>query len=127
MSKLSLKKADPYPGGKPVHIDTIEWFISTKDLCEVLVWLRDQSEPGKDAAPARDILSVNKGLGPLAERFDYVGFKGGSEPGVMNLSFLIRTRAGRWIVFSATWNNPQAPLEKEKFIGLVRSGLGLVR
>ena len=41
------------------------------------------------------ILAINPGLAP-AQRggFAYVGYKGGSEPGVLNLTWLVRNRAG---------------------------------
>ena len=40
--------------------------------------------------------------------------KGGSEPGVLNLTWLVRNRAGTWHVVTGSWNNPAAPLEEHR-------------
>ncbi len=57
----------------------------------------------------------------------YVGYKGGSEPGVLNLTWLIRSRAGVWHVVTGSWNNPAAPIEDARFIALMARAVQLVR
>jgi beta-lactamase class A len=102
-------------GGPPLAIDKVEWFASPADIVRTLDWLRRNG-----GETALGILAINPGLGPnLARDFDYFGFKGGSEPGVLNTSFLLRNKAGRWIALSVTWNNPAAPLDEAKFVALV--------
>jgi hypothetical protein len=102
-------------GGPPLAIDEVEWFASPADIVRTLDWLRRNG-----GETALDILAINPGLGPnLARDFDYFGFKGGSEPGVLNTSFLLRNKAGRWIALSVSWNNVAAPLDEAKFVGLV--------
>jgi len=107
--------------GNPLHID-IEWFASTADLVKVMDWIRRN---GDDTA--RAILSINPQLGPAARGFAYVGYKGGSEPGVINLTWLIRNRAGTWYAVSGSWNNPQAPLEEARFLGLMSRAVQQLR
>jgi hypothetical protein len=92
-------------------------------LVRTLDWLRRSGD-----STALDLLSINPGLGPaLAGDFAYFGFKGGSEPGVLNMSFLLRSRAGRWMAVSATWNNPAAPLDEPRFAALMSRLVGLMK
>jgi beta-lactamase class A len=109
--------------GDPHAIDTVEWFASANDLVRVMDWLRRN---GDDTT--RAIMAINPGLGrQVAGEFGYMGFKGGSEPGVINLTFLIRNNAGTWHVVTAGWNNPAAPVDEAKFVGLLSRAVRLVR
>ena len=109
--------------GGPIAIDTVEWFASSGDLVKVMDWLRRH---GDDTA--RAVMAVNSGLGPdVARRFAYMGFKGGSEPGVINLTFLIRNNAGQWHVVTGSWNNPAAAVDEARFVGLMTRAVNLVR
>lgn len=107
----------------PTAIDSVEWFFSPADLVRVMDWLRRN---GDDEVKA--ILAINPGLGAEAARpFSYMGFKGGSEPGVINLTFLIRNNAGRWHVVTGSWNNPAAAVDEARFVGLMGRAVNLVR
>lgn len=107
-----------FADGKPVRPDTLEWFASPTDLVRVMDWLRRHSETGP-GAEARSILAVNPGLPQLKGPYRYVGFKGGSEPGVLNLTLLLETPGGRWRVLTASWNNPAAAVNDAQFVGLI--------
>ncbi|HEU0100398.1 MAG TPA: serine hydrolase [Allosphingosinicella sp.] len=110
-------------GGRPAEIAAVEWFASPADLVRTLDWLRRNGD-----RTALDLLAINPGLGPdLARDFDYFGFKGGSEPGVLNLSFLLKARSGRWIAVSATWNNETSPLDEARFVALMSRLVGLMK
>lgn len=110
---------NPFASGKPVRIKELEWFASAGDMVRVMDWLRRHSESGP-GAEARAILSVNPGIFPAAaQRFAFVGYKGGSEPGVMTMTLLLQTRAGQWRVISAAWNNPAAAVDETRFALLV--------
>lgn len=39
------------------------------------------------------------------QNWNYVGFKGGSEPGVMNVTLLLQRKDGNWFVIAATVND----------------------
>lgn len=116
LERVDASTLDPSRfGGRPAQIATVEWFASPADLVRTLDWLRRSGD-----RTALDLLAVNPGLGPgLAKQFDYFGFKGGSEPGVLNLSLLLKTRSGRWLAVSATWNNEAAPLDEPRFVALM--------
>jgi hypothetical protein len=109
--------------GQPAAIGEVEWFASPADLVRTMDWLRREGD-----RTTLDILAINPGLGRAAAApFDYLGFKGGSEPGVLNATFLLRNREGRWIALSATWNNAAAPLDETKFIGLLGRLVALMK
>jgi len=109
--------------GGPLHIDSVEWFASAADLVRTMDWLRRNSDE-----TVRAILAINPGLAsPLTGSFDYVGYKGGSEPGVLNLTWLVRSRAGTWHVVTGSWNNPAAPVQEAQLIGLLTRAIQLVR
>jgi hypothetical protein len=111
------------PLSRPKEIGTVEWFASPADIVRTLDWIRRSGD-----ATALDILAINPGIGPaLAKDFAYFGFKGGSEPGVLNLSFLLKNKEGRWLAVSATWNNEAATLDEGRFLALMSRLIALMR
>jgi beta-lactamase class A len=117
-------KLDPLRhGGRPAAIGAVEWFASPADLVRTLDWLRRNGD-----STALDLLAINSGLGPsVGGNFAYFGFKGGSEPGVLNLSFLLKTGDGRWVAVAATWNNETAPLDEARFAALISRLIALLK
>ena len=107
--------------GSPMHLD-IEWFASAADLVKAMDWLRRNGDE-----TTRAILAINPGLGAAAGEFAYVGYKGGSEPGVLNLTWLVRSRGGAWHVVTGSWNNPAAALDEGRFLGLMRRAVQQLR
>jgi hypothetical protein len=109
--------------GQPMRIDELEWFASANDLVRTMDWLRRHGD-----ATTRDILAISPGSpAGISEDFGYVGYKGGSEPGVLNLTWLARTGSGVWYAVTGSWNDPAAPIEESRFAGLMRRALQLVR
>jgi beta-lactamase class A len=109
--------------GAPNRIDELEWFASAEDLVRTMDWLRRE---GGDETLA--LLAINAGVGPaITGDLAFVGYKGGSEPGVVNLSWLIRDRAGAWHVVTGSWNNPAATIEEARFLGLMSRAIQLLR
>lgn len=103
----------------PVAIDSLEWFASATDLARTMLWVRNHTVTGP-AAAARAVLAVNPGLSWPSGEWSYIGFKGGSEPGVLDLSFLLRRADGQWFVLTATWNNPEKAVDENQLIPLVQ-------
>lgn len=101
----------------PAAIDTVEWYASATDLCHAMDWLRSAKDRGEKG---RAIMSINSGLLFNEDTWQYVGYKGGSEPGVLDMTFLLQSVDGRWYAVSVGWNNPTAPLDENKFFGLVQ-------
>jgi beta-lactamase class A len=102
--------------GAPVGIDSIEWFASPLDVARVLDSLRRRSDPR-----VLQILGVAPALPEeLRAPFPYVGYKGGSEVGVISLSWLLRAKTGRWTVVTASWNDPEAAVDGKRFASLAQ-------
>lgn len=109
--------------GKPAAIDSVEWFASPDDIARVLDSLRRRSDPRVLA-----ILGVAPGLTrEWRQGFAYLGFKGGSETGVANLTWLVRKPSGDWYVVTASWNNPETAVDDERLRQLGRRLLELVK
>ena len=113
---LSYDKIDVSQlGSGPVAIDTVEWSASPADIALLLNHLRRI-----DSKTALDIMAVNKGVAPASvARWQYLGYKGGSEPGVIAMSFLAQSKAGDWYAISGAWNNPAKEVDNAAFAALM--------
>lgn len=121
-----LSALDPmlFRDGKP-RLLGVEWFASPADLVRTLDWIRRNTEIGP-GAEARRILAMNPGVGPAAASgWNYVGYKGGSEPGVISMSFLLQAKGGAWYALSASWNDPAAVVDENRFIALMSRAVEL--
>jgi len=107
----------------PRDIERIEWFASAEDLCRLAaaLWSRAQSPRG---AAVFEVLAKNPGLSDTAP-WSYVGFKGGSEPGVTSATWLLHRRDGRWFVVSVGANAPAA-IDEGTFRGIADGVLDVV-
>lgn len=112
-ARLAATKIDPAMfADKPVALD-IEWFASPRDEATVLDWLRT-----KGGSEALAILSVNPGT-PDTGLFDYMGFKGGSEPGVIYTNWLVKTKKGNWYAVTGGWTRSDAAVDERGFAMLM--------
>ncbi|MBS1269825.1 MAG: hypothetical protein MAG794_00777 [Gammaproteobacteria bacterium] len=101
----------------PTHIDDIEWFASANDLTRAMMWFLEET-PARETA--RAILAVNPGLDFSTDDWSYIGFKGGSESGVLNMTFLLESADGRHFVLTAGQNNPEADVDPLSFSGVMK-------
>ncbi|UYY59897.1 serine hydrolase [Sphingomonas sp. S2-65] len=118
-----LAGIDPtlFRDGKPVGIDTLEWFESPADLVRVLDWFRRNLTP-----ELRAILGKNPGVPDVAAaRWSWIGYKGGSEPGVMSMHYLLQARDGGWYALSASWNDPAKDVDQMRFGSLIARAVEL--
>jgi beta-lactamase class A len=107
-----LPAAEVFESG-PVAPD-VEWFYSPRDLCGLMERVADLP-----------LMSINPGLATPAD-WARVSYKGGSEPGVLNVTTWLDARDGRRLCVSATWNN-DAPLDENRFFLLVGSLMDSVK
>jgi hypothetical protein len=119
--KLSLKKVS---FEAPRMISEIEWFASASDLCRAMDALRRATEDDPGAA-GRGVLGINAARVDEGQ-FAWAGYKGGSEPGVLNLTWLARGHDGIWWAVSAGWNDPQAAVDEEKLAAIGAGVLKLI-
>jgi beta-lactamase class A len=102
-------------GSGPVAIDSVEWSASPADTVLLLDSLRRM-----DSKTVRDIMGINNGVGlATAAKWRFLGYKGGSEPGVISMSYLAQSKAGDWYAISGSWNNPAKDVDNAAFVGLM--------
>jgi beta-lactamase class A len=106
----TLTAANPAAWTAPRDIGSLEWFASPTDICHVYASLATLArEPG--LAPVAAALRINNGGMSLdPSQWGPVWFKGGSEPGVLTLTYLATTRGGQSYVVSVLAENPAAPI-----------------
>jgi Beta-lactamase enzyme family len=110
VDRVPLSALPAAPWTRPRDIGSIEWFASPADICRVFASLAALArQPG--LAPLAGLLARNPGGMNLdSGRWRPVWFKGGSEPGVLTLSYLATTRTGQAYMASVMATNPSAPL-----------------
>lgn len=121
-SAITAAALDPtiFAGG-PLATDSVEWFASPRAMAGLLDRLR------RDSDTVRAILAVNHGADPgTAARLGYLGYKGGSEPGVLTLNFLAQAKDGRWYAVAGNWHRTDGAIDEVKFLGLMSRALALV-
>lgn len=93
LATFDLSVLNPFDFVNPKFME-IEWYANTNELCRIIEQLY-----GDKAISINKALAKNQG-------WEYVGYKGGSEPGVLNLTFLLKKDASAPLIsLSATVNN----------------------
>lgn len=112
----AVADADPGRlGHVPNAIGQIEWFASPADLARAMDDLRRLANP-----EALAILAINPAMDAAsAAGWGFVGYKGGSEAGVMSMTWLLRDKAGAWYAATGSWNDPAAALDEDRFLQLM--------
>ncbi|WP_199503163.1 serine hydrolase [Qipengyuania sp. YIM B01966] len=113
--------APPLTLDRPTAIDSVEWFATPADLQRLLGRLAALSDP-----TARAIMAVNPAV--LAGRkadFPYIGYKGGSEPGVLNLTWLLEAPGGEWRILTLGWSNPAEEVDAAQLTAMAQRILAL--
>lgn len=114
--ELDMNQINTVFAGGPRFID-VEWFASPRDIARI--YARLAQDP-----VVRDILSINLGMPRTHfEDWDYAGYKGGSEPGVLNFSWLLRDDDGNDWVLTMSWNNPEETVSEVRLLGIAQQAL----
>jgi len=88
----------------------IEWFASPADLARLFAHMRKTAD-----TKAFAIMAINpSATDAIKANWQYIGFKGGSEPGVLNLTWLLTDKAGRDWALTLGWNNKAAVVDEGK-------------
>ncbi len=106
----------------PRFIDSLEWFASPNDIARLMIDLR-----ARGSRTLLEAMAINNGVGPVAAAdWSYLGYKGGSENGVLSMSLLGQRKSdGKWFVVTASWNNPDANVDTGPLVALVTRLLAL--
>ena len=101
----------------------IEWFASAADIAKLFAHMRKTADPEAFA-----IMAINpSATDAIKANWRYIGFKGGSEPGVLNLTWLLTDKAGQDWVLTLGWNNPEAVVDEGKLEAIAQRILLLPR
>lgn len=109
-AKLPLPAADVF-SDEPLALD-VEWHFPPKALCALL-----------DATHELPAFRINPGVA-VTKDWDEIAYKGGSEPGVLNLSSRV-TKNGKTACVVTTWNDDARPVDPMKLVTIHRSALTL--
>jgi hypothetical protein len=108
--ELDQNKIEATFSGKPVALD-IEWLGSAQDMRRMLAQLLEVGSEDQ-----LKIMEVNPSAQPTAlTRYKRILYKGGSEPGVLNYTWLLQDKSDDWHVLTLSWNNPEAALDDAAF------------
>ncbi|MGK7891441.1 MAG: serine hydrolase [Leptolyngbyaceae cyanobacterium] len=94
----------------PINLDA-EWWFTPRELCRLM----EQVAP----LPA---MQINPGVAN-PETWSQIAFKGGTEPGVLNLTTWLQNSQGQTYCVTGTWNSDPQPLNEE---GLTEIYQGLI-
>lgn len=95
----------------PVANDVVEWFASPTEIAAAHVWLDHyRTQPGFE--PLATILGTSPGVPLDPTVWTKFAFKGGSEPGVVFLSWLLHRADGRIFAVVVSATNPKAVVDE---------------
>lgn len=106
----------------------LDWFASAPDLVAAHTALQAMADT-EAGAPIRDILSLNPGTGmSIGSEWTYVGFKGGSAPGVLAGSWYVEREDGKQFVVSiqGSSTSPEELSDALTFFGNVEDALAIL-
>ncbi|WP_336206180.1 serine hydrolase [Nonomuraea sp. LPB2021202275-12-8] len=125
VAKVPLSDIKPWPA--PRELDTIEWYASPDGICRAYAELAKLG----DERIAEVMSITDAGLGLDKGQWPSVWFKGGSEAGVLDMSFLARSADDRTFVVTVMSADPAKPLDEgslgQEFLALVRGAFALAR
>lgn len=105
----------------PLEIDRVEWFASRDDLCMTMAWLWNQAQkPGM--LPIKEIIALETQLTFEGEVWPYVGFKGGSEMGVLSGTWLLQRADGRHFVYSIGFKDTATGINLDAAVPVMNAG-----
>jgi hypothetical protein len=106
----------------PVAIDDVEWFATAPEIAAAHLWLGPYSErPGFE--PLAGILGTNPGVPLDPSVWSQASFKGGSEPGVVFLGWLLHRADGRRFVVVVSASNPSDTVDE---LAVVSAAQGII-
>lgn len=109
----------------PTRIDTVEWFADRYDMCRALMSLHQMSQQPK-LRPVTEILTLEDQIGIDREDWIYVGYKGGSELGVLAGNWLLQRNDGRLFVLTMALNDQNQAIDIPQAVELLQAAVELL-
>lgn len=118
LEKTPLREPRVYT--MPTGIDQVEWFFTVDDLCQIMERLLHSPQQ----TSVLPLLQITKPFDIDDHAWEYLGFKGGAEIGVLNLTLLGKLRhKPDWYTLSFTWNRTDEPVDEGACIRLVQRAM----
>jgi beta-lactamase class A len=109
----------------PLEIERIEWFATRNDLARTMAWLNATREI--DALrQVREIMSLDTPVAFDGEIWPYIGYKGGSEMGVLSATWLLDRADGRTFIYSAGFRDLDAAIDMSLAVPALDAGRDLL-
>lgn len=101
----------------PRFIEKIQWYASPRNICSLYQKLDDSSD-----AKFRSIMNIRTPFIDIkkSKRWVYAGYKGGSEPGVLNMAYLLEDIQGTRYCLFIGQNDKKNPIKEIEFTRLVK-------
>jgi hypothetical protein len=96
----------------PIDPDTVEWFASPEDLCDLALGLVGLTDSVPEVAQA---LEINPGVPAESGTWDRIWFKGGSEPGMLATWWLTQAD-GRLFLTAGSVVNAEETFDAERAV-----------
>lgn len=112
-----------FPWPQPINIGELEWFASAMDICRALVLLHADA---RDQSFVREIMGAVPGFTVDEDKWSYVGYKDGREPGVIHFGWYLERSDGEKFVYTVGISNETDPIGIFPSIPLVGSGVDLL-
>jgi hypothetical protein len=93
-----------------------QWDVSTPQSAAA-------AEATGEKSAIRRILSINPGIPFDRKVWPFVAYKGGSEPGVMSLNWLLERADHRRFVFSITFNDTKKAIDEPEAIAIAQRAI----
>jgi beta-lactamase class A len=122
--EISQRNIDSIPDidqSAPLEIDRVEWFATRMDLAETMNWLDLKAmEPGM--LTVTEVIALETQLTFDGSIWPYVGFKGGSELGVLSGTWLLHRADNRHFVYSVGFKNPDDAIDVAAAVAAMEAG-----
>lgn len=113
--KTMILMSDAELPENPTSIKEIEYFAKVNDLCKLMLHL-DSIGSKTTMQPVHDALISKTGLRWNSERWPQVYYKGGSEPGVLNMTWLANRSDGQQFTLAMTWNDTEKLIDTDSAV-----------
>ncbi len=97
----------------------VEWFLTPGQLCDLMAQVQDLDVMTVSAGPA-----ISNAGSQAATGWSRIAFKGGSEIGVLNLTYWLEDADGGAYCVAVTQNRADAAIDQTHFFGLTSALIG---
>lgn len=103
----------------------VGYFCSARDLAGIFGDVR-RLEQSAGLEQIAEGLRHDPGFEVDRGTWQSIAHKGGREPGVVSLAWLLKRDDGRWFTLAAIWNNQEQPVDGERLREVARAGAGIL-